>query len=124
MTGRAAGRETGRETWRIGRRVQDAGRAWWRPLLWASGTWFAHFLLCWVAAEVWPRRWPANAAAWVLTPVALAALGLQALQAVRAAGAPAGDDLRRWNRLVVQGALVIAAIAVVFTALPSLVFRP
>lgn len=93
----------------------------WRPLIGAFVIWFVHFMGCWVAVEVWPRQWAANALAWALTAVALAALGAEGWR-LRAGAAPAGLD--GWNRRIGRGAVAIAAAAVVFGALPSLVFLP
>ncbi|UUX95254.1 hypothetical protein [Aquabacterium sp. J223] len=95
----------------------------WRPLVGAFSIWFAHFMGCWVAAELWwPRQWPANALAWALTPLALAALAFE-WKRVRH-GMSAAGDFAGWNRRIGTGAIAIAAAAVVFGALPSLVFLP
>ena len=95
--------------------------AGWRPLIGAFVIWFVHFMGCWVAVEIWPGQWPANVLAWGLTALALAALGFEALRL--RAGASRGD-LADWNRRIGQGATAIAGAAVVFGALPSLVFLP
>lgn len=98
--------------------VRPAG---WRPLVGAFVVWFAHFMGCWVAAETWPRQWPANVAAWVLTALALAAL---AVERRRLHTDAARGRLAPWQGRVGCGAVAIAAAAVVFGALPSLVFLP
>jgi hypothetical protein len=95
--------------------------AGWRPLIGAFVVWFVHFMGCWVAVEIWPGQWVANALAWGLTALALAALGVEALRL--RAGAARGD-LAGWNRRIGQGAIAIAGAAVVFGALPSVVFLP
>jgi len=101
--------------------MNAARPAGWWPMAGAFVIWFAHFMGCWVAAELWPRQWPANALAWGLTALALVALGIE-WGRVRA-GAARGD-LAGWNRRVGPGAIAIATVAVVFDALPSLVFLP
>jgi hypothetical protein len=100
--------------------VNAAHRAGWRPMVGAFVIWFAHFVGCWAAAELWwPRQWPANALAWGLTLLALAALVVEWRRLHAGHGELAG-----WNRRVGRGAVAIAAAAVVFGALPSLVFLP
>jgi hypothetical protein len=93
----------------------------WRPMLAAFVVWFAHFMLCWAAVEVWPRQWQANVLAWALTAVALAALGAQW---ARLHASLPRDELARWNHRFGQGAIAIAGVAVVFSAVPSIVFLP
>jgi len=93
----------------------------WLPMVGAFVIWFAHFMLCWVAVEIWPGQWVANACAWALTAAALLALGLHARRLQ--AGVSRGE-LTGWTRRLGQGAVAIAAVAVVFGAVPSLVFLP
>jgi hypothetical protein len=93
----------------------------WRPMLTAFVIWFAHFMLCWAAVEIWPRQWPANMLAWTLTPLALVALGLQWVRL--RAGRP-GGELTGWIRRFGQAATALASVAVVFSAVPSIVFLP
>jgi hypothetical protein len=83
--------------------------------------WFAHFMLCWAAVEIWPGQWQANVLAWVVTPLALLALGVQAVRLH--ASAPTGE-ITRWNRRIGQGANAISSVAVVFSAVPSLLILP
>lgn len=93
----------------------------WRPILTAFTIWFVHFMLCWSAGEIWPRQWPANALAWGFTAIALLAMGMhfRHINAQRADGA-----LSTWNRRYARGAIGIATAAVLFSALPSIVFLP
>lgn len=94
----------------------------WPPLLTAFTIWFVHFMACWAASElVWPQQRLANAAAGVATALALLALGAHALhlRRQRAAGALPG-----WQRRFAQGATALAAVAVLFSALPAVVLLP
>lgn len=91
------------------------------PLLAALVIWFAHFLACWAASElVWPRQQAANIAAWIATAIALVALALLASHQHRQ---HAAGGLPGWQYRIAQGATALAAVAVVFTALPSAVLR-
>lgn len=94
-------------------------RARWRPLVAAFVVWFLHFMLCWVAVELWPGHRLANASAWGLTAVALLCLGVHAWHLQRRA---AQGELSAWTRRLGQGATALAGLAVVFTAVPSMVF--
>lgn len=87
----------------------------------AFAIWFAHFMVVWAASEIWPHQWTANAVAWVATAIAL--LGV-AVHGVRVKSRHAAGDLSDWNRHFALGAVAIATVAVVFSALPSLVFLP
>lgn len=93
----------------------------WRPLVTAFTIWFAHFMACWAAAEIWPHEWAANALAWAATLLALLAVGLHVM---RLNARRAADELGRWNHRFAQGAAAIATAAVLFSALPSIVFLP
>ncbi|KQY85992.1 hypothetical protein [Pelomonas sp. Root1444] len=84
----------------------------WRPIVTAFSIWFAHFMACWAAGEIWPHQWHANVLAWGATAAASMALGVQFMR-VKA----------RPCRLA-QGAIAIATAAVLFGALPSVVFVP
>jgi membrane protein implicated in regulation of membrane protease activity len=90
-------------------------------VLTAFTLWFAHFMACWAAVEVWPGEWPANALAWTATTLALLALRWHAvrLRAQRATGLLPG-----WQDRFARRATALAAVAVLFGALPSLVFLP
>jgi len=96
-------------------------RSGWWPILAAFTIWLAHFLACWAASEVWPHRWPANAAAWGATAAALLALALHfaRVRAQRGAGEVSG-----WHHRFARGAIAVATAAVLFGALPSVVFLP
>lgn len=102
-----------------------------RPVRWAILTafliWFVHFLLCWAAVEVWPGQGLANRLAWGFTVLALLAMGLHALQVRRLARSGRlgrSGDVAGFNHRFAQGAIAIATVAVLFTALPTLVFLP
>ena len=92
-----------------------------RPIVTAFVIWFAHFMAIWAAGEIWPYQWTANAFAWGVTVIALLAVGVHhlRLKARHAEGALPG-----WSYRFARGAGAIAATAVVFSALPSLVFLP
>jgi uncharacterized membrane protein YidH (DUF202 family) len=79
--------------------------------------WFAHFMLCWVAVEVWPAESRANRLAWVFTAMALLAMGLHFVRVERRAER---GELADFSRRFTRGAIAIATVAVLFTALPSL----
>lgn len=93
----------------------------WGPLLTAFVIWFVHFMVIWAAGEIWPDQWTANAAAWGATAIALLAMGvhLVRVKALHAEGA-----LADWNYHFALGAVAIATVAVLFSALPSFVFLP
>lgn len=97
-----------------------AWSSWW-PIVTAFTIWFLHFMVCWAAAEIWPHQWPANALAWGVTALALLALGVhwRRVHARHADGLVPG-----WDYRFAQGAGAIATTAVLFSALPSLVFLP
>ena len=92
-----------------------------RPIVTAFVIWFAHFMVIWAAGEIWPHQWAANALAWGVTALALLAVGVHhvRLKAQHAEGALSG-----WSFRFARGASAIATTAVVFSALPSLVFLP
>lgn len=93
----------------------------WRPLLTAFTLWFVHFMVCWTAAEIWPRQWPANRVAWAATTIALVAM---VVHAVRVHAQSARGELAGWNRRFAQGAIAIATAAIVFSAVPSMLLLP
>ena len=93
----------------------------WRPMLTAFVIWFAHFMVIWAASEIWPDQWLANAVAWGATVVALLAMGVHWVRVKARYEAGALSD---WNHHFALGAVAIATVAVVFSALPSLFFLP
>jgi uncharacterized membrane protein YidH (DUF202 family) len=101
--------------------VKAAGRSSWRPLVTAFSIWFVHFMSCWAAGEVWQRQWPANALAWAATALALLAV---AVHFARVKAQHAAGDLPGWHYRFALGAIAIATVAVLFSALPSVVFLP
>jgi hypothetical protein len=105
----------------MGRRMKAAGTSARRPILTAFIIWFAHFMVCWVAVEIWPAGWRANQLAWGFTAIALLAMGVHFVQVHRPAER---GELARFNHRLARGAIAIATVAVLFTALPSLVFLP
>ena len=78
-------------------------------------------MACWTASEVWQRQWPANGVAWAATALALLAVAMHSalVKSQHAAG-----DLPGWHYRFAQGAIAIATVAVLFSALPSVVFLP
>lgn len=106
---------------RADRPTNASGLAAWMPLVGSLVVWFAHFMVCWTAAEVWPHRWPANLLAWVATVLALLVLAGYWRHLRRGRRV---DALSRWVHGLGLGATALAAVAVVFSALPSLVFLP
>lgn len=101
--------------------MKSFASASWRPILTAFVIWFAHFMSCWAAAEIWPRQAMANRLAWLFTALALVAMGVHVMR-VRAA-APVGE-LAGWTRRFAFGAAAIATAAIVFNAVPSVLFHP
>lgn len=93
----------------------------WRPIVTAFAIWFVHFMVIWAASEIWPHQWTANAVAWGATAIALLAVGVHLVR-VKAQHAVGG--LPDWNYHFALGAVAIATVAVVFSALPSFVFLP
>lgn len=94
--------------------------SWW-PIVTAFVIWFAHFMVIWAASEIWAHQWMANAVAWAATAIALLALGVHWL---RVKARHAAGELSDWNYQFAVGAVAIATVAVVFSALPSLFFLP
>jgi hypothetical protein len=93
----------------------------WRPIVTAFAIWFVHFMVCWAAGEIWPHQWTANALAWGVTAIALLAVGVHFM---RVNAQHADGELPGWNYRFAQGAIAIATAAVLFSALPSVVFLP
>ncbi len=91
------------------------------PVVMAFVIWFLHFMLVWAVAEIWPHQWTANLWAWGATALALLAVGLHhaRLKALHADG-----ELPDWSYRFGRGAAALATVAVMFSALPSLVFLP
>lgn len=92
-----------------------------QPIVTAFAIWFVHFMMVWAVGEIWPHQWTANALAWAFTAIALLAVGVHH---VRLKARHADGDLPGWNYRFARGAVAIATAAVVFTALPSVVFLP
>ena len=92
-----------------------------RPIVTAFVIWFLHFMLIWAAGEIWPHQWAANAWAWGVTAIALLAVGVHC---VRLRAQYAAGELAGWSYRFARGAAGIATAAVVFSALPALVFLP
>lgn len=92
-----------------------------RPTVAAFAIWFAHFMVIWAAGEIWPHQWTANVLAWAVTAMALLAL---AVLHVRSTARHADGQLSGWSHRLAQGSTAIAVAAVVFSALPSVVFLP
>ena len=92
-----------------------------QPAITAFAIWFVHFMMLWAASEIWPHQWAANALAWAFTAIALLAVGVHY---VRLKARHAGGKLPGWSYRFARGAVAIATAAVVFTALPSVVFLP
>lgn len=90
-------------------------------ILTAFSIWFVHFLLCWAAVEIWPHGPVANRLAWAFTALALAAMGWHYQRVQRLAGQ---GGVVGFSHRFAQGAVAIATVAVLFTALPAVVFVP
>ena len=100
---------------------QSRGQSSGQPIVTAFAIWFVHFMMLWAAGEIWPHQWTANTLAWAFTAIALLAVGVHY---VRLKARHAAGDLPGWSYRLAQGAVAIATAAVVFTAMPSLVFLP
>lgn len=94
----------------------------WRPAVTAFVIWFAHFMLCWVAVELWPWRLLANQLAWAVTALALLAMGALAAHLLRTEGGTQASNGAGFHRCLARGAIAIATVALLFTAWPSFVF--
>jgi hypothetical protein len=92
-----------------------------RPVVTAFMIWFLHFMVLWAAGEIWPHQWTANVLAWGVTAIALLAVGVQY---VRLKAQHADGGLSGWSYRFARGASAMATAAVVFSALPSVVFLP
>ena len=100
---------------------RSSGQSKGGPIVTAFAIWFAHFMVIWAAGEIWPYQWSANALAWGVTAIALLALGVHV---VRLKAQYADGYLSGWSYRFARGAAAIATAAVVFSALPSVVFLP
>ncbi|WP_382322510.1 hypothetical protein ACFJI0_23310 [Hydrogenophaga sp. UC242_53] len=78
-------------------------------------------MVIWAASEIWPHQWTANAVAWGATAIALLAVGVHD---VRLKARHTDGRLPGWSYRIARGSTAIATAAVVFSALPSLVFLP
>lgn len=89
------------------------------PLIAAFTIWFAHFMVVWAAGEIWPHQRAANVLAWGATGVALLAVGgyHARLKQQHAAGL-----LSNWSYRFARRATAVAAVAVLFSAMPSVFF--
>lgn len=92
-----------------------------RPVVTAFVIWFAHFVLCWTAAEIWPDNARANQLAWGFTGLALLAVGMHVARQVPR-DTRSGDVESTW--LIARGAAAVASVAILFTAVPSVVWLP
>ena len=92
-----------------------------RPIVTAFVIWFVHVMVSWGASEIWPLQWTANAVAWGATAIALLAVGVHY---VRLTAQHADGGLPDWSYHFARGAIAIATVAVMFSALPSFVFLP
>jgi hypothetical protein len=102
--------------------MRRAEPARWAPLVAALTIWFAHFMVCWAASElVWPGQWAAHAVAGAATVIALTALWFHR-RSLRAP--PAGAHMAQWDYRFGKGAVALATVAVLFNALPAIVFLP
>lgn len=90
-------------------------------MLTAFAIWFAHFMVVWAAGEIWPHQWAANLLAWGATGVALLAVGGSHLRLKKQ---HAEGQLSGWSYRVARGAAAMAAVAVLFSAMPSVFFLP
>ena len=93
----------------------------WQPFVTAFAIWFVHFMVCWTAGEIWPHQWTANVLAWGITAIALLTA---AMHLVRVKAQHAGGELPVWHYRFARGAVAIATTAVLFGALPSIIFLP
>jgi hypothetical protein len=93
----------------------------WQPMLAALSIWFVQFIACWAVSEFSSHRTWNHVLAWIFTAVALAAVGLVHLRLERH---DAIGDLARWKQRFARGATVLALVAILFTAWPSIALRP
>lgn len=91
------------------------------PFVTAFTIWFMHFMVCWMAGEIWPHQWTANVLAWGVTAIALLAVGVHFM---RVKAQYTDGEMPGWNYRFAQGSIAIATAAVLFSALPSIVFLP
>lgn len=94
-----------------------------RMIITAFTIWFVHFVACWAAVEIWPEGPMANRLAWAFTALALLAMGVHFVRLGRGGpGAALHAEVTGFSRRFARGAIAIATVAVLFTALPSIVF--
>ncbi|MDO9434282.1 hypothetical protein [Hydrogenophaga sp.] len=105
----------------MGRVVKARKQPSWQPIVTAFAIWFAHFMVVWAASEIWAHQWTANAVAWGATVIALLAVGVHGL---RIKAHHEAGELADWQYHFALGAVAIATAAVLFSAVPSLIFLP
>lgn len=101
--------------------MKPTGASAARLMVTAFAIWFAHFVACWVVVEIWPGEWRANYFAWGFTLIALLTTAVHLVR-LRRPAEPA--EVPDFGRRFARGAIAIATVAVLFTALPSVVFLP
>lgn len=89
----------------------------WVPIIGALSIWFAHFLLAYTAALIWPHQPMAKIVSVIITVVALAMLAVLFVK-LRAA-APTSDQTRFARRFGL-GSIFIATAGTLFDAAPVL----
>ena len=89
----------------------------WAPIIGAFAIWFAHFLVIYAGALIWPHQPPAKALAGIATVVALVAL---AVLFGRVRAADASSDQTRFGRRFGMGSIFIAAAGILFDVTPVL----
>ena len=86
----------------------------WPGTAWAFAIWAAHFSMLWAASSIFPDRAPARWIALIATTIAIGVLwGLWR--------ARAPDQTRPRDRRILMLAVGVAAVAIVFGAVPALV---
>lgn len=90
----------------------------WTPIIGALSIWFAHFMIAWGAASIWPDQWLANGITIVATLIALAALAWLFVRLW--AAKPAGDHTA-FSRRFGLGSVFFATVATLFDAVPALI---
>jgi hypothetical protein len=89
----------------------------WTPIIGAFSIWFAHFMIAWGAASIWPHQVIAKAVTLVATIGAILAL---AILFARLRAAAATGSHTSFARRFGLGSVAIATLATLFDALPAL----
>lgn len=91
----------------------------WRSLLGGLILWTAHFFAIYIIASLWPGTFLARVLVLMATILALAVAGWRSMLVLRNMRA-VPDDFTRWSRGLALLGYALAATAILYQGLPSL----